>query len=611
MTTTFSRMFQRRGTAAQWAANSTIIPAAGEICHETDTARLKVGDGVTQYGALQYIGHDQGVTFANSAEVLSGLASDLSVAPDTLSANYPRRAVGAVDSVINNNWSFNNAATFNGITRVIPAPRSGVTGVNDATNRAYIDSLFAGQVSIGPGDVNKAPILNSDGQLDISYISSSALPRAIGLFSPVTGVPTLQNVVGGGISPPANNGDYFISSDSGFYNFDTGTPGAGTTVTQGAQIIFFESTTSWNVVNPPGTSFDPGAVRKSPTNNSESLILPVTDAVSNLTLQNRVGQTVRPFRVLDQGAVLIAGINSVGVLEGIGVNVERVSSTSDSGADYPQGFSNSYVTTVSGWPIDGALLTYKQNNTSVYQSLMDADQFYTRQFTGTWSAWVQYAKLNSPAFTGVPTVPTAATAANNDQAANTAHVKNVLADSPALGGNPTAPTATQGDADTSVANTRFATELVNPYVEVVGLAVPVTTSSIWVPVKFNTKVSDLNSAFVLATGVFTVPTNGAGIYHCSLQTILVNNDASSRVYVIGADINGTGLPVRQMDRKLIVSGGTETLHGSVQINLSAGDTIALGIQNPAATSYTYGFATTTNVLNWLTIQRVGAPLLIA
>lgn len=47
----------RRDLAANWAAvATTVIPAAGEPCFETDTGVLKIGDGVTTYGELEAIG---------------------------------------------------------------------------------------------------------------------------------------------------------------------------------------------------------------------------------------------------------------------------------------------------------------------------------------------------------------------------------------------------------------------------------------------------------------------------------------------------------------------------------------------------------------------------
>jgi hypothetical protein len=49
----------RRGTAAQWtaaqtAAGATPVLAAGEQGYETDTGKLKIGDGTALWGALSY-----------------------------------------------------------------------------------------------------------------------------------------------------------------------------------------------------------------------------------------------------------------------------------------------------------------------------------------------------------------------------------------------------------------------------------------------------------------------------------------------------------------------------------------------------------------------------
>ena len=70
------------------------------------------------------------------------------------------------------------------------------------------------------------------------------------------------------------------------------------------------------------------------------------------------------------------------------------------------------------------------------------------------------ALLASPAFTGTPTVPTAAAGTNTTQAASTAFVNTALTPyaplaSPALIGTPTAPTATTGTNTTQIATTAF------------------------------------------------------------------------------------------------------------------------------------------------------------
>ncbi len=44
----------RRDTQANWTANSTVVPASGEWCFESDTNRVKIGDGSTTWASLLY-----------------------------------------------------------------------------------------------------------------------------------------------------------------------------------------------------------------------------------------------------------------------------------------------------------------------------------------------------------------------------------------------------------------------------------------------------------------------------------------------------------------------------------------------------------------------------
>lgn len=49
-----TRVQNKIDTSEAWAANSTFVPLKGEICIESDTRRLKIGDGITNYGNLKY-----------------------------------------------------------------------------------------------------------------------------------------------------------------------------------------------------------------------------------------------------------------------------------------------------------------------------------------------------------------------------------------------------------------------------------------------------------------------------------------------------------------------------------------------------------------------------
>ena len=45
----------RKGTLAQWTANNSEVLASGEPGFETDTLRLKIGNGSTTWSELNYI----------------------------------------------------------------------------------------------------------------------------------------------------------------------------------------------------------------------------------------------------------------------------------------------------------------------------------------------------------------------------------------------------------------------------------------------------------------------------------------------------------------------------------------------------------------------------
>lgn len=51
--TNYTRIQIRRGTASQWSANNPVL-AVGEQALETDTYRVKIGDGTTRYNILPY-----------------------------------------------------------------------------------------------------------------------------------------------------------------------------------------------------------------------------------------------------------------------------------------------------------------------------------------------------------------------------------------------------------------------------------------------------------------------------------------------------------------------------------------------------------------------------
>lgn len=83
----------RRDTAANWSDNNP-TPSAGEPCFETDTGKLKIGDGITAYNSLPYQGGtlDTAVTI-DTAQTISGLktfTNDINIAQWTSGSSSVR-----------------------------------------------------------------------------------------------------------------------------------------------------------------------------------------------------------------------------------------------------------------------------------------------------------------------------------------------------------------------------------------------------------------------------------------------------------------------------------------------------------------------------------------
>jgi hypothetical protein len=77
----------KRGTASSWTSANTVL-AAGEIGFETDTKKMKVGDGSTAWNSLSYTVTDGDISGVTAGTGLSGGGSSgsVTVSLDTTSA---------------------------------------------------------------------------------------------------------------------------------------------------------------------------------------------------------------------------------------------------------------------------------------------------------------------------------------------------------------------------------------------------------------------------------------------------------------------------------------------------------------------------------------------
>jgi len=129
-----TRMQQRRGTAAQWtSANPTL--AAGEIGYETDTGKFKIGNGSSQWSALNY--------YVDANAILDGAPGVL----DTL--NELAAALGddpAFITTVATNLSNHESDTTNVHGIANTANLATLDDVADAVSNATVDqSTLAGE----------------------------------------------------------------------------------------------------------------------------------------------------------------------------------------------------------------------------------------------------------------------------------------------------------------------------------------------------------------------------------------------------------------------------------------------------------------------------------
>jgi hypothetical protein len=204
------------------------------------------------------------------------------------------------------------------------------------------------------------------------------------------------------------------------------------------------------------------------------------------------------------------------------------------------------------------------------------------------------APLASPTFTGDPQAPTPATADNDTSIATTAFVQAALAAggyltdapnnantygrhalawsaldtvfaklaSPALTGSPTAPTPTPStDNSTKIATTAFVQALLGSGGTAGAITLEVSlannqtglTAGAWNLVKYDTKVTDVQNAYNLASGIFTPTVAGLYAISASVGAAWVGNG------IVGVAILKNGsLSNAESQSIRIVSGGAYT-----------------------------------------------------
>jgi len=97
-----SRIQMRRGTLAQWTSANPIL-AIGESGYETDTNRIRIGDGTTNFLSLPFLGNT-GLLFVTAP----ASKTDMSTLPGNVAPIAGSSAIALSDSGI---WSIKHPET--------------------------------------------------------------------------------------------------------------------------------------------------------------------------------------------------------------------------------------------------------------------------------------------------------------------------------------------------------------------------------------------------------------------------------------------------------------------------------------------------------------------
>jgi hypothetical protein len=174
---------QRRGTAAALAAaNET--PAAGQIIVETDTNRLKVGDGVTPWNSLGYINNDivigdvtglqaaldgkAALSHTHTVSAITDLTATLTAGYAPLVHQHEVSAVTGLQSALDGKASLVHTHTASAITDLGTSATRNVPASGNATSSQVVigsDTRLSDQRIPTDGSVTAAK-LNSSLRID-------------------------------------------------------------------------------------------------------------------------------------------------------------------------------------------------------------------------------------------------------------------------------------------------------------------------------------------------------------------------------------------------------------------------------------------------------------
>lgn len=176
MATTLVRIVARRKTAAAWTSSAEVL-LAGELGVETDTLKVKVGDGTTAWGSLAYL--------VPTALAPSGTASG------DLSGSFPNPTVAKVNGVTVTGTpaagqllraTSTTAAAWSSVATIPPVTLTyGATTNTDASQGSLFRVTLTGDTTLA------APTNPVDGQRVVWELTASGGARTVTLATGAAG----------------------------------------------------------------------------------------------------------------------------------------------------------------------------------------------------------------------------------------------------------------------------------------------------------------------------------------------------------------------------------------------------------------------------------------
>lgn len=128
----------RRGLAADWTTNNTIL-AAGEPGFETDTKKMKIGDGSTAWTSLGYTtGNSSYISVGNSTVNVVANTTSLKVSNATLSVFIDNDNVNIGNSTVNTSIDNTRIATGNASVNATVNATAFALGTNFIANTTVL-----------------------------------------------------------------------------------------------------------------------------------------------------------------------------------------------------------------------------------------------------------------------------------------------------------------------------------------------------------------------------------------------------------------------------------------------------------------------------------------